>query len=76
MKNKIKKFLNKPWTSMMVANNIAHVRRGWLSFGCGHYINHTSTLGDVVDCTQCWTETPQGHDYWYNIKYNNLHRGL
>jgi hypothetical protein len=73
MKSKIKKFLNKPWTSMMVANNIKQNNSGLRSSRCRHYINSVSTVGSVVDMTQSWDATPQGYDYWCDIKHSNYH---
>lgn len=71
MKSKIKKFLDKPWASMMVENNDRQRNRGSSRRNLAFIIAHNPSISMVVDHAQCWDATPQGYDYWVQIKRSN-----
>ena len=65
MIGKMKFFIMRPWTSQMVENNKKQHR--WTDVTSA--LRRSDHPRIVMDLTQRWDDTPQGHDYWSHISF-------
>ena len=69
MKDIYKELLTKPYCGQLTENNInRHIsdRCSWESIK--KLANRYSNISDIVNTAFDWSMTPQGHNYWYDIK--------
>ena len=68
MNETFKRLSKQPWASQLHDNQNHDTENLHWTKSVGSMCKQERTMSEIVECAFRWTNTPQGHEYWMNIK--------